>query len=88
MQSSARNVEAVTSTQTYRFYAKLNTLEQEPALRHFIRCHQSFLVNPAHIRSIQNNQIILSNGDVISISKGNVDKVKTVYMRYIMEETP
>lgn len=88
LQSEGRNIEAVTAVKTYRFYGKLNVIEQETVLKRFIRCHQSFLVNPAHIQRIQNNVICLSNGTCIGISKGNVDKVKAAYMLYIVEETP
>jgi two-component system LytT family response regulator len=35
----------------------------------FVRIHQSYLVNPKYIVGVQNNQVKLTNGDALEVSR-------------------
>lgn len=82
-ESEKRTVCAVTMGERYPFYAKLNDVEKEDCLKNFIRCHQSFLVNPEYVSRISNDSILLLNGNRIIISRGKANVVKNSYMFYV-----
>ncbi|MEO8174403.1 MAG: LytTR family DNA-binding domain-containing protein [Sediminibacterium sp.] len=46
----------------------------------FIRCHQSHLVNRKHLKTLKRdlsiNELVLSDGSTVPVSKGYLDKVK------------
>ena len=82
-ESIKRIIKIVTDTNTYYFYSKLDSIEKDFLFRDFIRCHQSFIVNPDYIRQIQKTDILLTTGDLLPISKGKQGKVKTQFMHYV-----
>lgn len=52
----------------------------------FIFCHKSFLVNCLFIRGIENNTVVLTNDEVIYVSKRKIADVKKAFLRWNMEE--
>lgn len=50
----------------------------------FIVCHKSFLVNCLFIKEIKNSTILLSNGEVIYISKRRIKDVKNQFLHWTL----
>ena len=63
-------------------YGQIGKLEMQLADSHFVRCHQSYLVNLEHIASIKNYWLCLSNGTEIPVSRSRYSEVKSCYLRY------
>ena len=63
-------------------YGQIGKLEMQLADSHFVRCHQSYLVNLEHIASIKNYWLFLSNGTEIPVSRSRYSEVKSCYLRY------
>jgi DNA-binding LytR/AlgR family response regulator len=63
--------------------SSLRNVESQLSGAPFARCNNSFLVNLYHIRSIIDNQITLSNGDILSISRGKKVSFFKAYNRFI-----
>lgn len=85
-ESNRRVLKAVTSDEKeYPFYGKMNDLEKTPVLSDFIRCHQSFLVNPEYISRLTPDSIRLINGCSIIVSRSKVKYVRERYMFYVGE---
>ncbi len=63
-------------------YGQIGKLELQLADCHFVRCHQSYLVNLEHIASIKNYWLCLSNGTKIPVSRSRYSEVKKCYLRY------
>jgi len=66
----------------YTVYKKLSDVESELNDSHFLRCHQSYLVNMAHIVEA-NGCFILSNGASVPIRKRDAKQIKELYVEYI-----
>lgn len=64
--------------------AKISTLKGKIDDPHFLQCHQSYLVNMNHIADIQQD-IILSNGQVIPISVRRRTKTIETYHQFFSE---
>lgn len=83
-ESDRRILKAVTSDdKEYPFYEKMNDLEKTPLLSDFIRCHQSFLVNPEYIHRMTPDSIELINGGSIIVSRSKIKYVRERYMMYV-----
>lgn len=67
----------------YRFYGKLSDLEAHPKLASFIRCHNSFMVNPNYIFCVTATTITLYGGTTIPVSKSRTKDVQNRYMDHI-----
>ena len=65
------------------FYGKLSEVEKTPVLSSFLRCYQSYLVNPDCIYRITNSTVVLKNGEELPISRGKAKLIKSLYMDYI-----
>lgn len=63
-------------------YNTLNDLEQTVSAFHFIRCHQSYLVNAEHIVKIRSYTVYLTDGTEIPIAKTRYSYVKNCYLAY------
>ena len=65
----------------YTIYKKLSDVEAEICDNHFIRCHQSYLVNMDYIIKAD-NCFILSTGDIIPIRQSKLKQIKDYYLDY------
>ncbi len=83
LESSARVVEIVTQTGRFPFYGRLSSAQEDPALGSFLRCHQSFLVNPDYIMKISGTEIVLSTGESIPIRRGSAHELREQFMAYL-----
>jgi two-component system LytT family response regulator len=79
LQSDANYTNLIYGYQTKVVIARsLKRFTTLPQLSHYLRVHRSFLVNPKYIKeiSIWNAQIILSNGDILPISRRQIAVVQ------------
>ncbi|MCD8382258.1 MAG: LytTR family DNA-binding domain-containing protein [Clostridiales bacterium] len=66
-------------------YRRLGELEEQLA-GSFVRCHQSFLVNLALVKQIQELQLLLSTGESVPISRIRLKTTKERLMQYAGED--
>lgn len=74
LESNLRRIILHTSRDTAALYGKLDDLAIKYPM--FVRVHKSFLVNRRHIRSISAGMVVLSNGDVLPISRKYADSLE------------
>lgn len=67
LESNLRRVILHTINETAAWYGKLDDLAAKYPM--FVRIHKSYLVNRRHIRSISAGTVVLSNGDILPISR-------------------
>lgn len=83
LESCGRVVEIVTLNDRIPFYGRLDNTQSDPALEGFLRCHQSFLVNPDYVMEIRGTEILLTNGDTVPIRRGAVKELRQQFMAYL-----
>ncbi len=66
----------------YTMLGKLSELQVLLAGNHFVRTHQSYLVNLRYIKSISNDELILQNGRILSVSRSRYPKAKEIFSEY------
>lgn len=64
----------------------LSAIENQLLEQHFMRTHRSYLVNMKNIRRIQKNDLVLSNGNLVPISRRKEKELKQQFMRYAILE--
>lgn len=66
----------------YSFYGKLGDVQEQIEGKNckFLRIHQSFLVNLKHIKEYHYSELIMSNGENLTISKDNRRKMREIHM--------
>lgn len=69
----------------YSMYNKLDEAKKELS-NSFIQCHKSFIVNMDEIKCLEGKTFILSNGEVIPISRSRYQDVKKAYFEYISDK--
>ena len=84
-ESSRRIIKIVSNSGTDVFYSRLNDIESTIA-GDFIRIHQSYLVNPRYIASLNGNEIYLTNGVKLPVSKPRLANVKEELLRIFAEK--
>ncbi|MCC8129659.1 MAG: LytTR family DNA-binding domain-containing protein [Clostridiales bacterium] len=65
-------------------YRRPKELEEQLA-GEFVRCHQSFLVNLAHVKQMQELQLLLFTGEAVPVSRVRLKETKEQLMRYAGE---
>lgn len=62
----------------YEFYDKLNIVEEEVCRKNkfFVRTHQSHLINSKYISKYMSKEVVLTNGEILTISKKRKKKAK------------
>lgn len=66
---------------TYNIYKRLDDIEAELNSSHFLRCHQSYLVNMDHIQQAD-KQFVLTSGDIIHIRQRELKAIRQAYLDY------
>ena len=59
----------------YTMYETLNKIS-EMVSENFVRIHQSYLVNMRFVRSIDGNQMLLSNGETLLIARSKLKETR------------
>lgn len=62
------------------FYGKMQDLEKELEPDGFLRVQKSYLVNMAHIKRLNYDRVILSNGKELSVSQKSYAQIKIQYL--------
>ena len=83
LESKGRVLEIVTTNDRIPFYGKLDTAQENPALEGFIRCHQSYLVNPDYIMEITGTEILLTTKGTVPIRRGSAKELRLEFMSYL-----
>lgn len=70
----------------HHVYRKLDEVEQELVGRCFLRCHQSFLVNLAHVCAAEKDSFLLEGGIRISLRRQDAKQLREAYFGYLLEQ--
>ena len=65
-----------------RFYGKLEDMENELASDGFLRIQKSYLVNMAHIKKLNYDKVVLSNGEELPVSQKRYAQIKIRYLSW------
>ncbi len=79
-ESDKRIVTVKCANEEYSFYEKLDKIEEQLKKQDFVRCHQSFLVNAKKITAVRINDLTLSSGNVIPISKRRAKETNEAFL--------
>ncbi len=82
-ESIGRTIRLKAEHTDFVFYDKLSALEEDPRLRSFFRCHQSYLVNMDHCFEVTEKDIRLSDGERIPVSRSKNRGFKEAFVRYL-----
>ncbi len=66
--SDRRQVQCVTGSRSYIFYAKLDAVAAEVGAE-FVRVHQRYLVHAGAVDRIEGNEVVLQNGERLPVSR-------------------
>ncbi len=72
--------------ETYQIYEKLDGLEEMLKGYGFLRTHNSFLVNMAHIRGINSYVLTLDDGRQLPVPKARYKQVRQEYTLFVGKE--
>lgn len=64
------------------FYGKMEDLARELEPEGFLRIQKSYLVNMAHIKKMNYDRVILSNGKELSVSRKGYSQIKIQYLAW------
>ena len=82
IESMAHKLKFVEQNDICYMYGKLGDMELKLSDYHFVRCHQSFLVNLEHIDQINNYRLYLSNKEKLPISRPRYLQVRQRFLQY------
>lgn len=61
-----------------------NAIEELVKDSRFLRCHNSYLINMQHIRTITNRDFVMTSGAVIPIAASKFKQMKEMYLDYLL----
>ena len=72
----------------YAFYEKLDELEKKLSgyNNRFMRIHKSFLVNVCQIEQYHYKNIVMRNGDVLTVSRKKRNMLSEYHMKLLAEK--
>lgn len=81
-ESQKRKLFIYTINNIYTIYKKMDEIEQS-APSYFVRCHQSYLINPYFTKgSISNNSFEMITGQKIPISRSRLAQTQDIYFEF------
>ena len=80
MESQQHTVIIHTPQKEYRCYKSLTALEEELQDKGFLRIHNSYLVNMAHITKYTSTEAVLSDGSCLRVSARSYAEKKQMYL--------
>lgn len=83
-ESDKRKINIFTNTNTYTFYGTMKNIENILP-NNFAQIHKSYLVNLDHIELVEGRQVQMSTGEVLIISRSNVDAFYDTYRKFVIE---
>ncbi len=81
-ESFAHDFMIVTTNESYEFRANLSDIMNELSEYGFIQVHRSYVVNYDQIKTIKYEEIIMSNGSSIPISRNKRKEVREMLMKF------
>lgn len=81
--SNGRKITIVTEKRHFEFYSRLDDVENLLIDNHYIRIHQSYLINPRYVKYIISNDIVMENDDYLPISRNRHKMVREKYLEYL-----
>ena len=82
IEAQAKNCCIHTTTGEHVIKTKLMDIEQMLNDMYFIKPHRSYLINSKYISTIKKNEVELSDGSVVPISRGHLDEIKKEFLNY------
>ncbi|MCL2866299.1 MAG: LytTR family DNA-binding domain-containing protein [Clostridia bacterium] len=67
---------------TIRYKEKMSHLEQILGEPHFCKCHRSYLVNLAHVATINREQVEIDNTDILPVSRSRWEALNQCFLGY------
>lgn len=81
-ESVERKIRIVTITGEIIYYGKIADILSELQQYRFLAIHRSYVVNYSHILKFKNDEMEMSNGDILPISRKKMAIVKEIQLRY------
>lgn len=85
-EKSARRFQVHLENEMLSARGNMNDLEEQLKEMHFIRTHRSLLVNMKHIKRIRKSEMVLSNEEIIPVSRRKELEIKQQFMKYAILE--
>ncbi|AIQ56543.1 LytR/AlgR family response regulator transcription factor [Paenibacillus borealis] len=82
LESSIRKITLVTRDGLLQYYGKLREEEQKLPVSHFVRIHQSYIVNFYSVKAISAKKIVLVNGRELPVSDKHSQSVRKAYLNF------
>lgn len=64
------------------FRGKLSDIEKQVGNEFFIRCHASYLVNFQYVKALGKGKLLLSDNNIIPISRNKLEETQDAFMNY------
>ncbi|MEF9922754.1 MAG: LytTR family DNA-binding domain-containing protein, partial [Anaerovoracaceae bacterium] len=74
----ARTMRIVTTSGDDTFYGNMEDVSLEVSKYQFLQIHRSYLVNYNHIHQMRYTEVVMSNGDVIMISRSKRKEIRNL----------
>lgn len=74
-----------TMNETIEILKNIKEVEKLLTKEFFFRCHKAYIVSFIHIKSFDNNCIIMDNDEKVYISRNNLTAFKTAFQEYIIK---
>lgn len=81
-ESAGRKVIVHTVQNSYEYYDKLNTIEENLKNMRFVRIHKAYLVNIDNVEAFQYERVAMSDGTILSISQKNRPRIRSEFWKY------
>lgn len=86
LEREKRSTQAVCIEETVRTSSCLAELQKQLEKTYFVRCHNSYIVNMTYVKEYCRNELILSNGQQIPVSRSYLNDVRKSIARWLGEE--
>lgn len=77
-----------TTSREIRFRARMADVEHELAQCAFVRCHIGYLVNCRFIQICTKNELVLTTGQRIPVSRAKAEETQSMFMSYMRSLRP
>lgn len=86
IESKQRKLYFYSNQEVDRMYGKMGELAASLAKKNFFRPHQSYLVQLEFVKELKKDHLILVDGSVIPVSKGNAKSFKAAFFDYLSQD--
>ncbi|MFS7255044.1 LytR/AlgR family response regulator transcription factor [Carnobacterium divergens] len=86
IESKQRKLYFYSNQEVDRMYGKMGEFAASLAKKNFFRPHQSYLVQLEFVKELKKDHLILVDGSVIPVSKGNAKSFKAAFFDYLSQD--